>query len=540
MAVPDRDDARPDDASPVVEPVPSRHALRRIIGRVISDGSLTKKASLNAAASTAEQGARIIAGLLISPFLLTRLGDYAFGIWQFLQRLIGHASPASGRPGEALKWTIAHEQRSDDYDFKRRQVGNALAVSILFLPILALIGGVLAWMAPIWLKVPADLYHTVRLAGGILVVDAMLFSLFYLPQSALQGENLGYKRLGLTVVLVFVSKGFLAVAAYLGAGIPGLAVADLAGTVLWGFAYVYIARSRIGWFGIARPSFAEVRGFVGLSWWFLLWNLVMTVMLASDVVVLGIAGSPTLVTTYTLAKFVPQAIIVAVATIIFAIMPGLGGLVGVGDLTRAIRVRGETMSLVWLFAVATGAAILVWEESFLRLWVGPQYYPGAITMLMIVLSVLQFSLIRVDTNIIDLTLDLRHKTELGAFSAALSVVLGWLFLGPFGWGIMGLVVGFILGRMVQSIGYPFMIGRMLGIPPEHQVRGVVRPALATTVILAAATVLGTVVHAQGWAVLIVGGGVTASAVAVIAFAVGLSASMRSMVWRRLRKVARLA
>ena len=401
----------PGDGSPPVEPPEHRGPLGRAIFRLISDGSLTKKASLNAAASTAEQIARIIAGLLISPFLLTKLGDYLFGVWQFLQRLIGHASPASGRPGEALKWTIAHEQRSTDYDFKRRQVGNALAVSILFLPILAIFGGVLAWMSPIWLGAPQDLYHTVRLAAGILVVDAMLFSLFYLPQSVLQGENLGYKRLGLTVVLVFISKSLLAVAAYLGWGVPGLAVADLTGTVLWGVAYVYIAKSRVGWFGIARPRFEEIRGFLGLSWWFLLWNLVMTVMLASDVVVLGIAGSPTLVTTYTLARFVPQAIVVAVATIIFAIMPGLGGLVGAGDLPRAIKVRNETMSLVWLFSIATGAAILIWEESFLRLWVGQQYYPGAATMLMIVLAVLQFSLIRTDTNIIDLTLDLRHKTE---------------------------------------------------------------------------------------------------------------------------------
>jgi hypothetical protein len=148
-------------------------------------------------------------------------------------------------------------------------------------------------MAPVWLGAPQDLYHTVRLAAGILVVDAMLFSLFYLPQSVLQGENLGYKRLGLTVVLVFISKSLLAVAAYLGWGVPGLAVADLTGTVLWGIAYVYIAKSRVGWFGIARPRFEEIRGFLGLSWWFLLWNLVMTVMLASDVVVCwGSRGRP--------------------------------------------------------------------------------------------------------------------------------------------------------------------------------------------------------------------------------------------------------
>jgi O-antigen/teichoic acid export membrane protein len=262
-------------------------------------------------------------------------------------------------------------------------------------------------------------------------------------------------------------------------------------------------------------------------------------MLASDVVVLGIAGSPTLVTTYTLARFVPQAIVVAVATIIFAIMPGLGGLVGAGDLPRAIKIRNETMSLVWLFSIATGAAILIWEESFLRLWVGPQYYPGAGTMLMIVLSVLQFSLIRTDTNIIDLTLDLRHKTELGAFSAAVSVALGWLFLGPLDWGIIGLVIGFILGRAIQSIGYPFMIGRMLGIPPEDQLRGVVRPALATAAIFGIATALGTVVQTHSWVVLVLGGGITASGVALLAYFGGLSEPMRRTVWRRLRKVVRL-
>ena len=183
-----------DDTTPRSAP---RGRLGRMVSRVVSDGSLTKKASLNAAASTAEQGARIVAGLIISPILLTHLGDTVFGIWQVLQRLIGHASPASGRPGEALKWTIAHEQRSTDYEFKRRQVGNALAVWVLFLPLLLAIGGVLAWLSPVWLDVPPDSYGTVRLAAGILVLDAVLFSLLYLPQSVLQGENLGYKRLGL-------------------------------------------------------------------------------------------------------------------------------------------------------------------------------------------------------------------------------------------------------------------------------------------------------------------------------------------------------
>jgi O-antigen/teichoic acid export membrane protein len=377
-----------EDATPAAEP---KGRFGRAVSRVISDGSLTKKASLNAAASTAEQIARIVAGLIISPILLTRLGDSAYGIWQVLQRLIGHASPASGRPGEALKWTIAHEQRSTDFDFKRRQVGNALAVWVLFLPLLVAIGGTLAWLSPVWLGVQQASYGTVRVAGAILVLDAVLFSLLYLPQSVLQGENLGYKRLGLSVLLVFVSKALLVTAVFLGFGIGGLAAATTVATVMWGATYVFIVRSRVGWFGIARPSRAEVGRFVRLSWWFLLWNLVMIIMLASDVVVLGVVESPALVTTYTLAKYIPQAITVAVATVIVAIMPGLGGLVGAGELVRAVRIRKETMSLIWLFTIVAGTTVLVWEESFLRLWVGERYYPGSTAILRIMLKVLQFA-----------------------------------------------------------------------------------------------------------------------------------------------------
>jgi len=525
-----------EDAAPPAEP---KGRLGRAVARVVSDGSLTKKASLNAAASTAEQIARIVAGLIISPILLGRLGDAAFGIWQVLQSLIGHASPASGRPGEALKWTIAHEQRSTDYDFKRRQVGNALAVWLLFLPLLVAVGGALAWLSPIWLDVPSGSYSTVRWAAGILVLDAVLFSLLYLPQSVLQGENLGYKRLGLSVVLVFVSKTLLVVAVLLGTGIRGLAVATTVATVLWGVTYLFIVRSRVPWFGITRSSLAEVVGFVRLSWWFLLWNLVMTIMLASDVVVLGIVGSPGLVTTYTLARYIPQAITVAVATVIVAIMPGLGGLIGAGELVRAVRIRKETMSAIWLFTIVTGTTVLLWEESFLRLWVGERYYPGPAAILVVMLMVLQFALIRTDANIIDLTLNLRRKVLLGTVSAVLAVGLAWFFLGEMDMGIIGLVLGFIVGRTIQSVGYPLMIGRLLGIPLERQLKGIVRPALATGVLFVGASLLSTAAHAGSWPALVLSVGMSVLVITTIAFFAGLSTGIRELLWHRLRKVARL-
>jgi O-antigen/teichoic acid export membrane protein len=519
---------------------PRRRGLRGVVLRVISDGSLTKKASLNAAASTAEQIARIAAGLIISPILLTRLGDAAFGTWQVLQRLIGHTSPASGRPGEALKWTIAHEQRSADLDFKRRAVGNALAVWVIFLPLQLAIGGALAWLSPVWLDVQRDSYGTIRLAAGILVLDSVLFSLLYLPQSVLQGENLGYKRLGLSVILVFVSKSMLVLAVLFGTGLPGLAVATAIATLLWGVTYIVITRSRVAWFGVARPSLRDVRSFVGLSWWFLLWNLVMTVMLASDVVVLGVVASTTVVATYTLAKYLPQAITVAVATVIVAVMPGLGGIVGVGDLARAQRIREETISLIWLFTVATGTTVLLWEASFLDLWVGERYYPGPAAILTVMVMVLQFAMIRTDANIIDLTLNLRRKVLIGALAAVVSVALAWLFVGPMDLGIVGLALGFVLGRAIQSISYPWMIGKLLDISPARQFLGAVRPAIATTVLFGGAAVLGSDLRVDSWLGLVLVVGASAAVLTAMAFFAGLSAATRRVVWRRILRVVKMA
>jgi O-antigen/teichoic acid export membrane protein len=259
-----------------------------------------------------------------------------------------------------------------------------------------------------------------------------------------------------------------------------------------------------------------------------------------------VVGSPALVTTYTLAKYLPQAIIVAVATVIVAIMPGLGGMIGAGELTRAVRIRRETMSLIWLFTIVAGTTVLLWEASFLRLWVGGQcldgldcYYPGSGAVLMIMLMVLQFGLIRTDANIIDLTLNLRRKVLLGTISAVASIGLAWLFVGPMELGIVGLVLGFIVGRTIQSIGYPWMIGRLLEIPLERQLRGIVRPAIATGALFGGAGALADSLNAGSWAALVLSVGLSVAILAPVVFLAGLQSEVRRLLWLRLRRVARL-
>lgn len=489
-------------------------------------------------ASVLDYGARLAVGLVLNPLLVSRLGDLAYGVYQVLGRLIGFATPAGGRPSQALKWTIAHHQYSTEYEEKRIQVGSAVVVWLLFLPVLAVAGGILAWFAPLLLDVPDNLVLTVRVAAGLLVLDLILTNLLTIPQSVVQGENLGYKRMGLSMLVVFVGGGLTAATVLLGAGLVGVTASVAATTLLTGVVFLWVAGRYVSWFGASMPPLRTVAGFLSLSGWFLLWNLVMQLMRGSDVVVLGIAASPELVTVYALARYVPEAIFGAVAIVISAIMPGLGGLVGARDAERAAGVRSESMAVTWLLATAGGAAFLLLQESFLTLWVGKEYYPGATANLLIILLTVQFAFIRNDASIIDLTLKLRGKVLLGLLSAGLSIGLAVLLVGTWELGITGLVLGFLAGRSILTVAYPWLVGRSLGISPYRQVRGAVRPMLVCGALFAASAAVAPLVDVGSWIGLVGIGIASFIAFAGASFVLGLSAGQRQRLASRLTQVVR--
>ena len=340
---------------------------------------------------------------VINPLLLQGLGSSLYGAWRVLYSLNGYLWATAGRSAQVLTWVIAHGQRTLSEDEKRRYVGSAVIVWFIFLPLLLIVGGVGSWFAPFFLETPPESVWDVRIAATLLTVDAIALTLLSIPRSTLQGENLGYKRMGLSAIMIILNGALMMLAIHWNTGIVGVAAANIAGTIVTGLLFWQVARKYVPWFGVARPSRSNVRWILGLSGWFTGWKFVYELMTAGDVIVLGIFGSVELVAVYTLTKFVSSS----------PYPPHRGRLrghgAGIGSDNRQRRTpRGLPVSEVksWhlpgCFQQYSARLCLLWNRSFVDQWVGPHFYAGAVPMLLIVVMVVQFIFVTNDARIIDL------------------------------------------------------------------------------------------------------------------------------------------
>lgn len=500
-----------------------------------SSPTLTQKASLTVVAYGLEYGAKIAVGLVLTPILVSRLGQALYGVFEMLGRLTSYAAPVSGRPPEALRLVVASRQAARDADAQRRAVGGALVVWLLFLPLALAAGALVTWLAPTLAGVAPALAGTVRLACAALVGAVLLGGLLAVPESVLFGVNLGYKRMELQAGLSVAGGVLTAAAAYAGLGLAGVGAAQLALAALTGLCYWWIARTYVAWFGAARPTRADLRALFAMSGWLSLGDVIAKLLLASDLVILGFLLSPSVVTTYVLTSYAARTTVNLHSAAVAAAMPGLGGLIGKRHFAWAALVRREILALTWLFVTAAGATILVWNHSFVTLWIGGGQWAGTVVDVLIVVTAVQTAFIRTDSNIIDAALHPWRRVRVGAAAAVVSLIAMVAFTR---WlGLPGLCLGIVLGRAVQTLAYPGLARVCLaGATPETPWPAA-RPLAAMALLFAAAAALGSRLVVTGWLTWVAGVALSGALALGLAFAAGLSPDARRGVIQRVRAIA---
>lgn len=495
--------------------------------------TLTHRASLTAVASLLDYGVKAAVQLVITPILVGGLGRSLYGMWEMLGRLIGYMSAADGRPSDALRLLIAHQQGAED-TIKRRSVGAALAVWVLMLPLVAVVGGALVWLAPAITHAPPALHAAVRLTCALLVLSFLFTGLATVPESVLRGMNLGYKQMGLQAGLSILLGVLAAWAVKSGLGLPGMGASQIARAVIAGVVFWILVRTYVPWFKVGKPTRDAIKSLFGMSVWLSVGDLVAKLLLASDVLILGWVISPAAVTTYVLTGYAARTGLGVFVFTAGAAMPGLGGMLGEKKFAGAVKIRHELRMLTWLFTTVIGATILVWNHSFLHLWVGSVNYAGPWVDLLIVCIALQTAFIRTDSYIIDAALRPRARVMVGAITVVATLALGILLTHAL--GIVGICLGLLAGRAIQSVSYPLIVHSCLQKPKQSMAErlAALRMALMTALLFAAATLAGRTIVAPSWPVWIGGVALSLAFFAAVTLFLGPTPGDRRVIIGRVR------
>jgi O-antigen/teichoic acid export membrane protein len=523
----------PGSAIPVAPAAPPRPAA----AKPVASQALTRSASLTALASLLDYFAKAAVSLVITPILVGGLGRTLYGIWEMLGRIVGYLTATDGRPTDALRLVIS-QQQAEEHTIKRRSVGAALVVWLLMIPLVGVVGGILAWLSPTITHAPVERATDVRIACGFLVLSFIFTGLAAVPESVLRGMNLGYKRMGLQASLSVVA-GALAVWAVKGGwGLPGVGASQIVRAVIVGFAFWVLVKKYVPWFSISRPTRADIKALLSMSIWLSVGDLVSKLLLASDVLILGWVISPAVVTTYVLTAYAARTGLGIFVFTAGSAMPGFGGVLGVKQFDRAVHLRRELLMLTWLFVTVVGATILVWNRSFLTLWVGSRNYAGPWVDLLIVMVVGQTAFIRTDSYIIDAALRPKGRVTVGAITVVATLALGITLTHAF--GILGLSLGMLLGRAIQSVSYPLIVRSCLNHPKRTMAArlAALRFAAITVVLFAAANLLGRRITAPSWFVWLPGVVLTLVLFASLAMTLGPSATDRRIILRRVQNMIR--
>jgi O-antigen/teichoic acid export membrane protein len=462
------------------------------------ESSLTWRASLNLVQSILDYSAKLAVGLIVVPILVGGLGRSLFGVWEMLGRLMGYLESTDGRPTQALRLIVSSLQSQNDREVKRRWVGGALAVWACFLPLWILTGALLIWLAPEITKVAPSFHSTLRIACAVMMVGVLLGGLASLPESVLRGVNLGYKRMGIQAALSIVGGALVVSAVYLGTGLVGVALASVVLTALTGLCFLVLVRRQVPWFGASRPQRAEVGALLHMSLWIAVGDAVAKLLLASDVIVLGMVLSPTVVTTYVLTGYAALLSVNLHSLAADAVMPGLAAIIGERSYARAALLRRELLAVTILFVTAAGSTILLWNRSFVHLWVGGENYAGLWTNLLLVMIAVQTAFIRCDAYLIDAALQPGLRVRVSAVAAAVAISLSIVLTHHA--GMIGLCLGLLTGRATQTIGYPLLVRGCLKGESRNSPWWLARPLLMMSTLFGLSAYLGQRVLLDGWVV----------------------------------------
>jgi O-antigen/teichoic acid export membrane protein len=426
--------------------------------------SLRKQAVTNVAATWMGLLVHAVTGFFLSPFILHKLGDQAFGIWVLVFAVTGYFGLLDfGIRSAIVKFTAEFSATNDAAGLSRYLSTSAVFYTLI--GALTVIGtAILYFYLPFLFRIPSSLLGDSRLllllsGAGIAVTfpltvfGAVLEGLQRFSWLQLSQIGVAILRAVLIVVALVSGGGLLAIGAItVAVGVLGhLVIASMAIYVL----PVSFTAKQLEW-----KAFRRMATYGGFAFAIM---LAEKLRFQSDAMVIGAMVSSVAITSFSVAARLVEYSSYAVRGMSQIFMPMSSELYASGDLGRLRRLFLAGNRASALVIVPACIALVVLGKPIIEAWVGARYLDS---YFILVLLIVPRTLYLAQSTSIRILLGMgRHRVLASVLllEGAINLLLSLLLARRF--GIVGAALGTVIPLACTSLFFlPQHMCRVLEIP----------------------------------------------------------------------------
>ena len=426
----------------------------------------------------------LVVMLLMTPFIINKLGIEDFGVWCMVIAIVGFFSLIDFGLGTAVVKCVASLN-----DKKEAQSRNEkLSTYCLLYVMLALIGSVC--MYPIFVNI-GELFslspHYQYTAQCLLIILALRTFIMALPLSLFRAILFGSGYISevsfVNILGTFIYASLVFLFVQMGYGIIYLGIANIIAVAIEYIIYILLAYRYLPDLKI-KLSFVKLthaKEITSLSIAAILIQVSGLIMLKTDPLIIKIFLSLTAVSLYSVALKITENFVLLIKQISHVLAPKFCELSQENNNRQISTLYLNTTRHILAISALIASVIAIHSELFLTLWLGNEFTEAAPVLIILIASavILAPQLIAGDL----LMMSGNHRTS--AWFAALSLLMNLIlsiFLVKI-MGITGVALATLISTLLVGLSLISIISRkILKIKIAYLLRRAIIPALIPTLI----------------------------------------------------------
>jgi O-antigen/teichoic acid export membrane protein len=418
----------------------------------------------NVGSSWFSLGVNILVGIFLSPFILHRLGDTAYGIWVLIFSVTGYYGLFDlGIRSSVIRYVSTYTATGDQEGIAKL-INTSLATYTAIGAVAMAVTLVCSLFVDRLFKIPPDFLTTARWL--FLMVGAAVAMGF--PTGVFGGILEGLQQfyfVNLTNLISTLLRAVLIVLALTrGYGLLTIAFITVVLPILSSFVRAAIVLRtlpvRYGWSYVDRGAFREIANYSAVS---LILMIAYKLRFKTDEIVIGTFLSVTAITYFSIGDRLLDYASEVVSSLaqIFVPMSGQSDARGDKGHLRKILVAGNRVCALIIFPIT--AILIILGKSIIEAWVGPRYVAASYPVLVVLAIPMTLSLAQAASPRILYGMA-RHQSLawVTLMESIANLILSIVLIRPF--GIVGDAAGTAIPLFCTTLYFmPRHLCRVLGI-----------------------------------------------------------------------------